>query len=199
MRRSFSFRNRIVSLLLAGLLVSLALPEREVRIHILPDSEVVISGTSNVNAFSCVYRPGEAVSELPVAYQIANARYRFQSARLELRNDCFDCGGRMINRDFRTMLQTEVFPEIQLDLLSARFLPHSTTEVSAQIGVTLAGVNHTYQAVLQCEGEGAVCVSGKVPMRLSDFRLQPPKKAMGLIRVADDIQVHLNIQLQILE
>ncbi|MDG1572751.1 hypothetical protein OZ410_10525 [Robiginitalea sp. M366] len=185
-----------ILLLIAGLPFSLRKADREIRVQVLPESRVVIHGTSNLTGFSCSYMPEKIATALPVRYSETESRYVFEHARLKLRNDCFDCGGRMINRDFREMLLTEDYPHVQLDLRYVDADAAGSGQVRAGIGVTLAGKTRTYDIILKCDQTDQWCISGELPMKLSDFGLEPPRKVLGMIRVDDQIRVNLNILLQ---
>ena len=69
-------------------------PERETRVRVEPQSEVVIAGTTNVNNFTCKYNLQELEVPIRLIYDEKSEHILFKNAELKLVNDCFDCGGR---------------------------------------------------------------------------------------------------------
>src|SRR5690606_9654225 len=89
-------------------------PERETKILVVPGSEVVISGTSNVNKFECSYQVQGIEVPVHLVYREELNEIHFKNAKLDLPSDCFDCGGKAIKKDFKDILQTAKYPEIKL-------------------------------------------------------------------------------------
>lgn len=170
-------------------------PERETKVRVEPESEVVIAGTTNVNNFTCKYNLQELEVPIRLIYDEKSEQILFKNAELTLINDCFDCGGKAINRDFQELLKTERHPQVGLKLLYVE--PPSLNQSMVDVGVEIkiAGVSRRYQTLLYCEQTKDICVNGTLELKLSDFQLEPPKKMLGMIKVDDEIKVHLTLQL----
>ena len=171
-------------------------PERETRVWVAPESEVVIIGTTNVNAFICKYNVQELEVPVQLTYNEKVEQIQFQNAKLKLANDCFDCGGKAINRDFRELLKTEKHPQVELKLLHVDPLETDAQKIGVGMEITIAGVARKYETTLSCIQSGDICVNGTLGLRLSDFGLEPPRKVMGMIKVDDEIQVQLTLKLK---
>ncbi|MBC2840350.1 YceI family protein [Robiginitalea sp. SC105] len=171
-------------------------PVRETLVRIHPDSEVIISGTTNLNSFNCRYNLEEKTSPVHVVYEKTGAKYIFSRAQLLLQNSCFDCGGRGINRDFRELLRSEAYPQVHLELLYAQVPEDLSEAVRAGIRITLAGVTRDFETDVICNFDPDLCIYGNFPMQLSDFDLEPPSKVLGMIKVDDQIEVQLNLRLR---
>lgn len=170
-------------------------PERETKVRVAPDSEVVIAGTTNVNQFTCTYNLQEQEMPIRLEYDEKSDQIIFKNAELKLVNDCFDCGGKAINRDFQELLKTERHPQVGLKLLYVE--PPSADQSMVDVGVEIkiAGVSRTYKTELHCDQSKNICVNGTLTLRLSDFELEAPKKMLGMIKVDDEIKVHLTLQM----
>ncbi|MEC3966456.1 YceI family protein [Flagellimonas halotolerans] len=170
-------------------------PERETKVRVEPESEVVIAGTTNVNNFTCKYNLQELEMPIRLIYDEKSEQILFKNAELTLINDCFDCGGKAINRDFQELLKTERHPQVGLKLLYVEPPSPNQSMVDVGVEIKIAGVSRKYQTLLNCEQAKDICVNGTLELKLSDFDLEPPKKMLGMIKVDDEIKVHLTLQL----
>ena len=157
---------------------------------------MVISGSTNVNSFDCIYQLEDMEKPIQVVYERQGNRLLFSQARLRLQNTCFDCGGRGINRDFRELLKTAEYPRVGLELLYAEIPDQLVDPVQVGLRITLAGVSRDFHTELICDMDPDLCIYGDFPIQLSDFDLEPPSKALGMIRVNDRVEVRLNLRLR---
>lgn len=169
---------------------------RETTVHIHPESEVVIVGTTNVNTFDCIYILEDKSEPLQVVFEMEDGKFLFTQAELYLQNSGFDCGGRGINRDFQELLKTEDYPRVLLELLYAEVPEKPSDVIRAGLRITLAGVSRDFDTELICDMNPDLCIYGNFVMHLSDFDLEAPRKALGIIQVEDRIEVRLNIKLR---
>lgn len=182
----------IVSALLIGF--GFTDPERETKVRVAPESEVVISGTTNVNEFTCKYNLEELELPIRLVYDDKTEQIQFSNAQLKLANDCFDCGGKAINKDFRELLQTQEHPQVELRLLYVDPPQPNNQKIGVGMEIRIAGVSRNYETILYCEQQGNICVNGTIPLRLTDFGLEPPRKVLGMIKVHDEIKVRVALR-----
>lgn len=183
----------IFTILLFGL--AFTDPERDATVRVAPESEVVIAGTTNVNQFTCKYNLEEMKLPIRLIYDEKTEKIEFKNAKLKLANDCFDCGGRAINKDFRELLKTEEHPQVELKLLYVAPPNPDHQKIGVGMEIRIAGVSRVYETNLECELEGNICVSGTIPLKLTDFGLEPPRKVLGMIKVDNDIKVKVSLKL----
>ncbi|SDQ98684.1 YceI family protein [Flagellimonas zhangzhouensis] len=170
-------------------------PERRTKVRVAGDSEVVISGTTNVNQFTCKYNLEEMELPIRLVYDDKKEHILFNNASLQLANDCFDCGGRAINKDFKELLRTEAYPQVEMKLLYVDPPQEETSQVGVGMEIKIAGVARRYNAVLNCSVDNKITVNGDLELKLSDFNLEAPKKMLGMIKVDDEIVVRLAIKM----
>lgn len=183
----------ILTMLFIGL--GLTDPERETTVRVSPDSEVVIAGTTNVNQFNCKYNLEELELPVRLVYDEKKEQIQFKNAGLKLANDCFDCGGKNINKDFRALLKSEQYPVVELKLLYVDTPSNGQKKIGVGMEIKIAGVTRIYETKLDCELERNICVNGTLPIKLTDFGLEPPKKVLGMIKVDNEIKVNIALQL----
>ncbi|WP_445384819.1 hypothetical protein ACT6NV_12710 [Robiginitalea sp. IMCC44478] len=191
--RSFNFFLLSSLLLLA---TSFDTPFRETHVYIASDSEMVISGSTNVNTFHCRYSVTELDNPLSVYYEEGANRYTFRNTRLELSSNCFDCGGNAINRDFQELLKSDIYPEVVLELLYVEKPSDNLNTYKVGVSVMLAGQCRTYETLVFCDQTGSLCIEGDLNVCFSDFNLEPPSKVMGLIKVNDQLTVNLKLKIR---
>ncbi|WP_127139937.1 YceI family protein [Flagellimonas marinaquae] len=170
-------------------------PERETKVRVQPQSEVVIAGTTNINNFTCKYNLQELEVPIRLMYDEKSEHIVFKNAELKLVNDCFDCGGKAINRDFKELLKTEKHPQVALRLLYVEPAPSNQNTLGVGLEIKIAGVSRTYQTQLHCKQNKDICVTGTLDLKLSDFELEAPKKMLGMVKVDDEIKVHVTLQM----
>ncbi len=90
-------------------------------------------------------------------------------------------------------LRTREFPEITYHLTEAG-VPKASGEgkwsVAARGDMTVAGVKKEVSLTLTVTQHGtALMVSGRLPLKMTDFGIKPPTAMMGAIKSADDVTV----------
>ncbi|WP_435133135.1 YceI family protein [Formosa sp. A9] len=159
------------------------------KIHIQPSSVLSIKGSTNINKFTCKFNTAVLKGESTVHYTVEENDIIFSEATLILKNDCFDCGKKMITKDFRELIKAETYPEITLTL---KALKPSKTEPNityALIDFDIAGVTQSYKIPMAIETENVIKASGALSLNIRDFNLENPKKAFGLIKIDDVVTI----------
>ncbi len=161
--------------------------EKEI-IRILPESELIISGSTNVNKFDCKFNIDLITDKKQIKYIQEENFITFSDLKLHLLTNGFDCGNKRMNSDFQDLLLCEKYPEIVIELDRIESL--SADYINAYITVHLAGKSNNYNLQVLINKDH---YKGKFKMNIRDFRLEPPKKALGLIEVDETIEVQFNL------
>jgi len=176
----------ILSLWIVGIILLLPSQEPIEEFNVLPSSTLEIQGASNINNFTCVFDM-EDISTVSVNY---NAKtQKFESALIQFPVASFDCGGRMINQDFKELLQEKYHPRINLRLLEIEPIEEDKALVTLEFEI--AGVKNLYKmpasfAVMK----GYYSSRGHIELDIEDFGLEQPKKLFGMITISNKIDVH---------
>lgn len=191
-------RAIFVVFILAGLLAfrtsETVIADTEVLIK--ESSSLRIIGKTNVNTFNCRYDINEIRDPLRVGYTAMNKTLVFNSAILKLKNEHFDCGGKLINKDFRKLLNTPEYPEVTIALRKVSPHPRIKNNYIAGVNIAIAGVTRQYDMFLKVIPGNDLAVKGVLEIRLPDFGLEPPNKALGMIRVKEDLVIEFLLDLE---
>ena len=167
---------------------------KNTTILITPESKLIIKGKTNVNKFQCIYNTSQLQDPIPVYYEIKDNSLIFIDTKLILKNDCFDCGNKTMNKDFKNLLKSETYPQIQITLQE---LKNSKTQngelMQAQLDIEIAGVIKNYTIPVSLENEKEMFVKGVLVINIIDFKMEPPKKLMGIITVEETIDIDLQL------
>lgn len=186
----------IVAFLILTAFSTSYLSEKEsLEIKVKSESEVSISGTSNINSFNCFYNVANLEDPISVSFESRDKKMFFQSTVLELESDCFDCGHKAINKDFKKLLKTELYPKIKLKLIAIEKASKLSNTYNARVKIYIANCSSTYAFPVQVTKDKDIQIKGNLFLDLRDYDLEPPKKMMGLIVVNHDIEVNLNLHL----
>lgn len=161
------------------------------NLRILPQSELIIAGSTNVNRFDCRFDIGLITDSRTIKYSVEESCLRFPDLNLNLTTNGFDCGNKRMNEDFQDLLKSDQYPEINININKVQLI--SNQYAKAFITVRLAGKENIYNLPVQIENDR---FKGKFRMNIRDFGLEPPTKALGLIEVNEEIEVQFNLLIQ---
>lgn len=160
-------------------------------IHILPNSELALTGKTNITKFGCEFNTACLEETINIEYTRNDNIINFNDAVLLLRNECFDCGNKSINKDFNSLLKTEQFPEIKMELIKINLINKQNGEAS--VNITIAGKKKNHTVPITIVDFPAYFFTGKLKLDITDFNLEPPKRMLGLIVVKKEIQINFNL------
>lgn len=144
-------------------------------------NSVEISGRSNVASFKCINKNVPTI--------VLNDKTSAQNSEIVLAVKDFDCGSKLVNKEFQNTLDTKNFP-----FLNVTFINFTKTNVSngkANAEVKLMNKKKTYQIDFTFKDK-ALCAAKTV--KFSDFGITPPKKYGGLIYVYDNLNINFNLK-----
>lgn len=161
-------------------------------VHIKKGSQITISGKSNVNEFSCVYTTSIAPGCQIVDYNTLSSAIILDDAKIKLKSEAFDCGGRMINRDFNKLLQSEEYPNITITLTQIS-IKEDFFKVEAMIEIADQTNFYSFNIVPQQDHN----YIGNLELNINDFDMEAPRKLLGAIQVDPVINIEFDLNLEI--
>lgn len=167
-------------------------------------SNIKIQGSTNVNSFGCdiinytqpdtIFCTSENAGNQPVTL----------TGNLKVAVSKFDCHNKMMTRDLQQTLKTDEYPILVIRFLSLERTPeiNNTKDcLKGWVEIELAGcskrfeINYSFVAT----GSSLIQLNGNRSFNFSDFKLTPPKKFAGLVKVKDELVVDFNLLLDPLE
>lgn len=159
-----------------------------------------VQGKSNVNQFSCdifgyydsdtIYCISEGSCKKPVRL----------NGCIEMDISKFDCHNAVMTKDLRKTLKAAEYPRLRILFLTLDELPsfQSTSQcMKGWVEVELAGVKKTFQINYDFvkNGSSSFILNGSRAFCFSDFKLVPPSKLGGLIKVNNDFNVNFQLKM----
>lgn len=208
MKQSPSLSKTNTSVLIIALFgMMFTLPaSREVTVTL--KSSVKIDGTSNVTNFSC--KCGETYPKLKFSFDPTSKKGNqlFQGALLKLKGEKLDCGNKLMNKDMYSTLNTAQHPYISLDVKEVTqadglTIAHCTDWIpfEAKAIVTINGVSQSTVILLKGRnlGNSTFKFVGTWDFQLTDFKMTPPRRVMGMIKVGNDMRMNFDMEAQLLD
>jgi hypothetical protein len=165
---------------------------------ILPQSRLYLEGDSNIKDFTCDCTQDFSKVGVELHQTETTSVAYFKNTKINLRTKGFDCGHSRINHDMYATLKANQFPCISIQLNKVGFPEKWTTDkgmiLRAEAIITIAGKNCS--EILQVRAKkinDTNYFTGQKALKMSNFHLIPPSVLLDLIRVEDDITIHLDL------
>lgn len=145
---------------------------------------VKINGSTNVNSFQCINSKFKNDGNV----------YTFSEKNLPniiLKVIDFDCGNKMMTKDFQKILNAEKYPNMTI-----KFINFTKTQKNfiAVVEVKMMNQSRRYSVEFEIENNKLI---GKKNVKFSDFNITPPKKMGGMIVVKDDLDLTFSLATKI--
>ena len=160
------------------------------------ESKLFIKGTSNVNKFECHYDVSNLTDPIPVKLTQDGQTLYFKNTKLILDTKCFDCGGKGINKDFRSILKANDYPHIVLNVIELNPVANDINTLEVLLNIEIASVKKSYKMLTSLSSQDKYRISGKLKLNINDFDLESPKKMLGLIVVSEIIEINFEMKLE---
>ena len=181
-----------------------------VTVHINGGSYLTVHGKTNINKFHCRYTKSLSDTLHVGIIDDETDKLVLENASINLGVMQFDCGNKLINKDFQKLLQAGDFPELKIEVLGVRLKEDIETKQtlepaqgaisSANIRITIAGKQNEYQLeVDQPANSQAGTYSGSLHINIRDFGLIPPRKFLGLMKVNEKVDIDFFMILSFLD
>lgn len=163
------------------------------------NSTLRIQGKTNVNSFSC--NINEYAKKDTIICIQNHAKPISFTGEIQMDIHSFNCHSNIITKGLRKTLKAEEYPTMTIRFISLQFMPLQQNKIELITGwveVKLAGVVKRFElsySFLQ-SGSTYVQLNGGRSFRFSDFKLSPPKKLGGLIKIKDDFDVNFQLILR---
>ncbi len=152
---------------------------------------IKILGSTNLNSFELEYSFGTH----PVSFHLAPDGSTTGSGRLNLPVKEFRGKSEGMEKDFYALVKSDLYPSIVIEFYEITDSGRDTKSNMVKAGITMAGITRVYDILCEVERnpEGGLCLRGDKTIMISDFKLDPPVKFFGLVRVQDFINVDFSV------
>ncbi len=159
---------------------------------------ISIEGATNINSFSLeqnvpkdlVCGPGDS-RWLPIPEE------ELYLITIPVRN--FNANNRIVYKDFLDLVNARKHPYIQIFIEEEEFLKFFNGQMhyNPVIGVIVSGETQKYRIsciVAECFNDN-ITIRGYKEVKLTDFKLAPPEKSLGLIKVHDELIINFEFSM----
>lgn len=185
----------------ASLLLVAAIPYTPGTLSLREGSKLWFDGTSTLRSWSCsadridvtLTSPEETViaSTLEGRKVAGTVQVDFPVSKLECRNDT-------MNEHMGKALKTKEYASIRFTMQSYELAKGSAVTGTIQGTLQLSGrtLPIAVPVTFGTAADGAMRVTGKVPVKMTDWDVKPPTLMMGTIKVGPVVTVNFDLLLQ---
>lgn len=156
-----------------------------VRIDLLPGSTVALRGRTTVGSWSCTVDDAFALVSASAGDVLRDALVRLPASGIR-------CGSDGMERDLRRALRADRHPWIEMRSLRASLTGDAIASIDAvlEVGGAARPVSAAVHYTVTAE---RIRLRGALPMRMSDFGIEPPRALLGLVRAHDEVTVEYDV------
>jgi hypothetical protein len=179
--------QKLIIIVILGLFSSRSIKGQELLI--VMGKTVLIKGKTSLGRFSCAYENDKIDSvSLSTKTKVPSL------LDINIPVASFDCGNRMLERDFNKTLNGDQYPIIEVKLDDVRkkggmFFGDFWVKLKEK---TLKMDDIPFTIHQSIDG---IILFSEIELSLAYFELTPPKKLFGLIKVHDDLKIEVRLKL----
>lgn len=194
--------NFMKALFLAFMIAVLAPRPTPPLVHhlvVLPSSTLDVEGTTNVSSYKCTIARYTGTDTLVLHESGKNIRPVFVKGAVSLDASSVDCGMALMTSDFRKAINLKEHPAIIVDFISFERMPKYSFDEEHFKGImtiSLGGVKKLFEVVCTIDtGSGTIHLVGSHEFLFSDFKLTPPTRILGAVKVNESLRVTFRLDL----
>ncbi|NNV55869.1 YceI family protein [Limnovirga soli] len=163
-------------------------------------SSLRINGASNVNKFGCEITQYYSPDTIFCSEENSVNKSVTLSGNMKIGIDNFDCHNHIITNDLRKTLKSSDYPYLIIHFLSLERKPNIANgkdSLKGCVDIQLGGITHRFELNYTFEkiSQATFKLNGNRDFTFSDFKLEPPKKLGGIIKVKDSFTVDFSLTL----
>lgn len=146
---------------------------------------VQLTGKTNINTFKCLNTKIKKSEPISIASVCSTAK-----PLVTIPIVSFDCGSKIINREFQKTLQSTRYPFITIKFISVE--PIAKNRYSGWLEVKMMNNTKRYSVDFTQNGNQ---LTGKKDVRFSDFHIIPPRSMGGMLVTHDQMDLFFNLEI----
>jgi polyisoprenoid-binding protein YceI len=169
------------------------------RMTLANGSRLWFDGTSTLRSWTCTADKIESKidAETGVADAVLGGRKVAGTLEVEFPVAKLECKNGTMNEHMLKALVATKYPDITFDLSGYDLTKGTAPGATVQGSLTMNGQTHPITVPVQfVRADGALRVTGKVPLNMTEWGVKPPKLMMGTIKVGEVVTVQFDLLLQ---
>ncbi len=160
------------------------------------ESQIIIRGTTSIGGYSCSL--DKVYSDVPLEYTTVNDALVFTPNRLALPVKEFECNNFLIDNDFQELLKAEEHKNIFVEILELENPRDENGTVAGKVKIMILNTEKIFTIPFQARhsDDKNFSLTGKVNLLFSDFKLMPPKRFGGMIKIDETISVNFRLHMK---
>lgn len=191
----------LINLITSGFASAPTVKVSKVNYTVTEKSSLTLTGSSNVNRFSCTTYDNLSNGVTYIRAEENGDYVTFNNAVLSINIKSFDCRNPMLNKDFYNTLNAKETPTIEIELLTAtpltrgKILNSNSGKFNADVAISLNGTSKPEQIIVSWQkvGNNIFRFQGEKKLHMTDFDIEAPVAALGLIKVNNDINIQFDL------
>ena len=195
-------KKLIIIFIIIPLVVSAA-KEKLYYYTISESSLITISGTTNINAFECLWTGSIVQGSLVTSIYPFEDQIKFENALLLIGIKRFNCNNRIMSSDMHKAMGADKHPYIEIELLKVENINNeqissNSGKLKVDVVITINGVQQKTSLNINWSSVSNIhyVLNGSKSLKMSNFDIDPPSRAFGMIRVYDMINIEFSLILQ---
>lgn len=176
--------------------------EDNYKLIIKEETRLVLSGSTNVNKFSCDVFPQESNDTLQAILRNRDNIILFNNGVIKFNVNKINCGNKKIDKDLQKALKSKEFPFITLNLIDISIPENevNTKPIVANITIIVAGVtkSHSVEFERVSSDNRIIVFEGEKIIDINSFDIIPPTTLMDLIQVKEFINIKFLLEMALL-
>ncbi len=194
-----SFNHSLI--ILAGALgLVAATPNATNPLTLRDGSRLWFEGTSTVRSWSCTAERIDATisaSESAVPVAVLDGRKVEGSVELDFPVAKFECKNGTMNEHMRKALKATDYPTVRFVLEGYDLTKAASVNGALRGSLQMAGQSKPVTVPVQfASAEGGLRVTGKVPIKMTEWGMKPPTLMLGTLKVGETVTVNFDLLLQ---
>jgi polyisoprenoid-binding protein YceI len=185
---------------LAAAVTAQAGAQETTKLQLEPGTELSISGTSTVHAFTCKTSRIDATLVVDRGYtkDLTKVARPIVSVRVEIPAKSLDCGNGKMNDNMYGTLKAKDNPTITY-VMSGYDLEDATASgfaAKTEGVLTIAGKGKTISMAVKADRveDTKATAKGEQAILLTDFGIKPPSFMLGALKVGNEIKIKFNLK-----
>jgi polyisoprenoid-binding protein YceI len=181
--------------------VAAAAGAQDTRVAVGPESKLWIDGTSNLHEWSCKATALDAAIDLDAALasQIASAPPKaLKRVHVKVPVTSLKCNHKGMDGNVYKALKADASPEISYILATFDAAPGEAKDAFTlhTVGtLKIAGVENKLEMDVAATRlpDGSVSAKGVVPIKMTDYGIQPPTAIFGRLKTGNEVKVNFEM------